>query len=64
MSAIVEKMEGDLHVIICNKCVYNNKNGTCKAFPNKIPKKVWIENNHDNIIEFQEGNFVFKNKNY
>lgn len=64
MSAIVEKMEGDLYVVICNNCVhYNRKKGvSCKAFPERIPKKILLENKHDTVIEGQEGNYVYEKK--
>lgn len=62
MSAIVEKMEGNLYVIICNNCVYYNreKGMACKAFPERIPDIIFDTNKHDTVIEGQEGNYVFK----
>lgn len=64
MSAIFEKMEGSLYIVICNSCAYyNRKKGmACKAFPDRIPKIITEINKHDTIIEGQTGNYIYKKK--
>lgn len=32
---------------MCNTCAHNNRDRTCKAFPNGIPKEILIKGEHN-----------------
>jgi hypothetical protein len=45
----------------CAMCEhYVNGTGTCKAFPNGIPNKFFMQTeSHDKVVKGQKGDFVF-----
>lgn len=62
MSEIVAK-NNTFHFPICGKCIHDNGDGTCKAFPEGIPDEFFFEDSkHTNIVEGQKGKFVFEKK--
>jgi len=49
---------GVVNMSNCNKCKYNNMDGSCEAFDN-IPREFKYDVLHSEIVPEQKGNFVY-----
>lgn len=47
---------------VCNKCKWNYKDGTCRAFPRGIPDEILSgDNDHSEPLDDQDNNITFEN---
>lgn len=48
---------------VCNNCIHNNGDGTCKAFPDGIPAEILSgDNKHQKPLLGQGNNITFEPK--